>query len=63
MMQDPVHVHSKGKPKSLRKKKNSKEKQVMKKMTCIICNKTGHVRSNCPSHKQARYSYKLCDLQ
>jgi hypothetical protein len=58
-LQDPPHVSCRGKPKSLRQKKNPKENQTNKKRTCSICKKIGHVRTNCPSHKHARYSYNL----
>jgi hypothetical protein len=61
-LQDPLHVRCKGKPKSVRQK-SSKEKQAMKKMACTIYKKTGHVKTNCPSHKQTRYSYTFCYLQ
>lgn len=55
-LQDPLHVPSKGRPKSLRQK-HPKEKQVAKKRTSSICKKMGHLRSTCPLHKHARYSY------
>jgi hypothetical protein len=56
-LQDLVHVRCRGKPKSLRQK-NPKEN---KKRTCTICKQTWHVRTNCPSRKQARYS--ICILR
>ncbi|XP_059455147.1 protein FAR1-RELATED SEQUENCE 5-like [Corylus avellana] len=52
-LQDPLNVRCRGKPKSLRQK-NPKENQEIKKRACSICKKTGHVRTNCPSQKQAR---------
>ena len=61
-LQDPLNVRCRGKPKSLRQK-NPKENQEIKKRACSICRKTGHVKTNCPSQKQARYSNKFCDLQ
>jgi hypothetical protein len=56
-LQDPVYVRCRGKQKSLRQK-NPKEN---KKRTYTICKQTRHVRTNCPSHKQARYS--ICILR
>jgi hypothetical protein len=58
MLQDPVHVPCRGQSKSLRQK-HPKEKQAASTRTCSIYKKTGHVKSNCPSHKQARYSYNF----
>ncbi|KAF3952277.1 hypothetical protein CMV_022150 [Castanea mollissima] len=52
-LRDPPHVPSKGRPKALRQK-HPKEKQLMKKRKCSICKETGHVRTNCPTHKHSR---------
>ena len=52
-LRDPPHVPSKGRPKALRKK-HPKEKQLMKKRKCSFCKETGHVRTNCPTHKHFR---------
>ena len=49
---DPPHVPSKGRTKALRQK-HLREKQLTKKRKCSICKETGHVRSNCPSHKHS----------
>ena len=51
-LRDPPHVPSKGRPKALRQK-HPREKQLMKKRKCSICKETGHVRSNCSSHKHS----------
>ncbi|XP_050281816.1 protein FAR1-RELATED SEQUENCE 5-like [Quercus robur] len=52
-LRDPPHVPSKGRPKALRQK-HPREKQLTKKRKCSICKETGHMRSNCPSHKHSR---------
>ena len=51
-LRDPPHVLSKGRTKALRQK-HLREKQLTKKRKCSICKETGHVRSNCPSHKHS----------
>ena len=63
ILQDPIHVPCRGRSKALRQK-HPREKQSMKKMTCSICNTVGHVKSNCHSLKQARYSFFLflCEI-
>ena len=49
-LRDPPPVLSKGRPKALRQK-HPKEKQLTKKRKCSICKETGHVRTNCLTHK------------
>jgi hypothetical protein len=63
ILQDPIHVPCRGRPKALRQK-HPIEKQPMKKMTCSICNTVGHVKSKCHSLKQTRYSFFLflCEI-
>ena len=53
VLRDPPHVPPKGRPKALRQK-HPREKQLTKKRKCSICKETGHMRSNCPSHKHSR---------
>ncbi|KAG5535674.1 hypothetical protein RHGRI_023439 [Rhododendron griersonianum] len=52
-LHDPPHVASKGRPKSLRQK-HPMENQVGKKRKCGICRQPGHIRTNCPTQKEAR---------
>ncbi|XP_035543604.1 protein FAR1-RELATED SEQUENCE 5-like [Juglans regia] len=53
-LQDPPIIVSKGRPKSLRHK-NPKENAPMKKRRCSICKQEGHVRTNCPSHRNMQF--------
>lgn len=48
---DPLHVSSKGRPKSIRHK-HPLETQSGKKRECSICKQIGHIKTNCPSLNQ-----------
>ena len=54
-LQDPLHVRSKGRPKSLRAKnpKKSLSKQPGTKRKCSICKEEGHNKSSCSSLKSS----------
>ncbi|KAL3510279.1 hypothetical protein ACH5RR_029680 [Cinchona calisaya] len=54
ILQDPVHVISRGRPKSLRQK-NPKECLPGKRRTCGSCQELGYNRNGCPTKKQKRH--------
>ncbi|KAL4332232.1 hypothetical protein GQ457_07G032610 [Hibiscus cannabinus] len=49
-LRDPVHVISKGRPPSLRKK-SSVEESSKKSKTCSSCNRKGHTKRTCERHQ------------
>ncbi|KAL3520330.1 hypothetical protein ACH5RR_018479 [Cinchona calisaya] len=51
ILQDPVHVISGGRPKSLRQK-NPKECLPGKRRKCASCQELGHNRNGCPTSRQ-----------
>ncbi|OMO51406.1 Cysteine-rich receptor-like protein kinase, partial [Corchorus capsularis] len=55
ILKDPMHVPTKGRPKSLRQR-NPKEtiQQGKGKKKCGVCKKPGHTRTTCPVGKQLR---------
>ncbi|KAK8652993.1 hypothetical protein V6N13_127014 [Hibiscus sabdariffa] len=49
-LRDPIHVISKGRPPSLRKK-SSVEERGKKSKTCSSCNRKGHIKCTCERHQ------------